>query len=208
MEQFPPNSQKATGSGQKPKEFEQVTSSQAKRRKKSLFKQFRGTFFGGDAKTAFHYTVNNVVIPATRDLLLDAVYQTIQSIIMGIGETRRGRPRGMTTQYSNLGHVAYNQYRQSTRGPQRQISQRARETHDFDEIILENRIEAADVLDQMIEIVSKFEVVTVSDLYSLTGLQGTHVDNKWGWTDLRGATVRRVGNEGYLLDLPEPEFLD
>lgn len=204
MDQYPPNSQRAAGSARKPEEFEQVTTSEVIRKKKSIWKQFRHTFIGGDAKTAVNYVFLTVLLPAFKDMLVDAGAQGMEKLVYG-DSSRRPR-RGPTSSYGQLGHVAYNRMSQATQP--RTMSPRARQTHDFDEIVLASRVEATDVLDQMIEIVSKFEVVTVSDLYSLTGLTGTHVDNKWGWTDLRGATVRRLRNEGYLLDLPVPEYLN
>jgi hypothetical protein len=87
------------------------------------------------------------------------------------------------------------------------MSRRARARHDFDEIVLETRGEADEVIDQLYEIVSRYDSATVADLYELVGLASTHTDNKWGWTDLRGAGVTRV-RSGYLLDIPEPRPLD
>jgi hypothetical protein len=86
------------------------------------------------------------------------------------------------------------------------MSHRGRAAHDFDEIILDSIGEANEVLENLIELISKFEQATVADLYDLTGIDPTHTDYKWGWKDLRGARVSRVRN-GYLLDLPQPEPL-
>jgi hypothetical protein len=63
------------------------------------------------------------------------------------------------------------------------------------------------VVDNLFELVSRYESATVADLYELVGLNSTHTDHKWGWTDLHGAGVTRIRG-GYLLDLPEPEPLD
>jgi hypothetical protein len=58
-------------------------------------------------------------------------------------------------------------------------------------------------MDQLIE---KYETVSVADLYELLGVTSSYTDEKWGWVDLREATIRRV-RDGYLLDLPKPESL-
>lgn len=87
------------------------------------------------------------------------------------------------------------------------MSRRGRSTHDFDEIILATRVEAEEVVDRLFDLVGRYESASVSDLYSLVGISGNFTDEKWGWTDLRGAGVERVRN-GYLLDLPRPEPLD
>lgn len=87
------------------------------------------------------------------------------------------------------------------------MSQRGRARHDFDEIVLDERAEAEEVIDKLYEVVSRYEFATVADLYDLVGLPSNHTDHKWGWSDLRGAGVSRI-RDGYLLDLPDPEPLD
>jgi len=68
-------------------------------------------------------------------------------------------------------------------------------------------VEAEEVIDRMFDLVSRYEVVTVADLYELVGVSGEYTDAKWGWTDLRGAAAMRI-RDGYLLDLPRPIYLD
>ena len=107
------------------------------------------------------------------------------------------------------GYVSYNRYSMGNRqsSSQRALSRQGRSRHDFDEIVLEARAEAEEVIDRLFEVVSRYGTATVADLYELVGIAGTHTDNKWGWTDLRGAGVSRVRG-GFLLDLPEPQPLD
>jgi hypothetical protein len=83
------------------------------------------------------------------------------------------------------------------------MSRMARSRHDFDEIVLQSRTEAEEVIDRLFDLVSRYDTATVADLYELVGIQGSHTDHKWGWTDLRGADVSRT-RDGYLLDLPDP----
>jgi hypothetical protein len=59
----------------------------------------------------------------------------------------------------------------------------------------------------MFDILSRYEVVLVADLYELTGIQTSHTDHRWGWNSLRGAKVVPIRGKGYLLDLPEPTQL-
>ena len=79
--------------------------------------------------------------------------------------------------------------------------------HDFNEIILGTRVEAEEVIDRLFDLLSKYDNASVADLYELVGITANFTDEKWGWTDLRGASVAKVRN-GYLLDLPRPEPLD
>lgn len=76
--------------------------------------------------------------------------------------------------------------------------------HDFSDIILASRADAEEVLDRLRDLVSQYDVATVNDLYDLVGLTGEFTDDKWGWTDLRTASVRVVRG-GYLLNLPRTQ---
>ena len=196
---YPPNSKT------KPeKKVERVTSAEAVRRKKSLGKQFKETFIGGNAKSAGHYVFFGVLIPAAKDAIADAGREMIERIIFGESRSKRRGPVA-----GPGGYMSYDQLKGRDRPPMpRQISKRARSRHDFGEIVLESRAEAEEVLDSLYDLLSRYDAATVADLYVLTGLASTHTDHKWGWTDLRGASVSRLRNQGYLLDLPDPEPLD
>ena len=69
------------------------------------------------------------------------------------------------------------------------------------DIILDNRGEAEEVLLRMDEIVATYGTVSVADLYDLVGITGAYTDNKYGWTDIRSASVVRV-RDGYMIKLP------
>lgn len=205
MDEFPPNSVKSKTPEAEPKKIERVTTSDPTRRKKGLGKQFQNTFFGGDFKSASNYVLFGVLIPAAKEALVEAGSAGFEKLIFGDGKRRGGGMRGGS---GPLGYVSYNRMgMQSQPAVARPaISQRARAQHDFDEIVLESRQEAEAVLDQLYDLLSKYEEVTISDLYELTGIKSTHVDKQWGWSNLKGSGVSRTRG-GYLLDLPEPSHL-
>jgi hypothetical protein len=210
MDTFPPNRKTSKPPEREP--VQRVTSSDAVRRRRPLSKQFKETFFGGDAHTAWRYMISNVMIPAIQDTIIEMVQSGIERVVRGDRTRRTGSPSG-------LGHVNYRGYgaaRRPSSPPWREddrppmpsgLSRAARARHGFDEIIIPSRQEAEEVLDRLFEIISKYESVTVADLYEMTGLTSSHTDHTWGWTDLRGASVGRVRGGGYLLSLPDPEFL-
>lgn len=213
MEQFPPNSRKAGPRAPEPKRVERVTSAEAVRRKRSLGDRFSNTFFSGDARSALEYVIGNVIVPNTRDLFYEGVTGWFGNYVYGDRQSKRGRyapPSGAG------GYVSYNQppgrssapFRPDDRPPTpRMLSRESRTRHDFDAIIINSRQEAEEVLDRLFDLISQHGSAEVADLYELTGIQSSHQDHKWGWTDMRGARVGRVrrGN-GYVLDLPDPEF--
>jgi hypothetical protein len=201
MDQFPPNSQKSKGAG--PKRVERVTSTAVRRKRQPLGKQFRQTFFNGDARMAAEYMVVNSIIPAAKEMMVDAVNAGLERLIYGENRHRRSGGSGP------LGYVAYN--RMSQRGPepprnqpQQAMSRPNRMRHAFDQIVINSRQEAEEVLDRMYDLISRYDSASVADLYELTGIQSSHTDQKWGWEDLHGSGVGRVRGGGYLLELPEP----
>lgn len=207
--EFPPNSKISKTGKSVEKNITPVVSSGAVRRKKSLRKQFAETFVAGDVKTAVRYVMFDVLLPAAKDMVVDSFTQGIEKLIFG--DSRR---RGSTTPMSGpTGYISYNRYSAAGQGPgpgsgpRRALSRAARSRHNFDEIILDDRAEAENVVDNLFELVSRYESATVADLYELVGLNSSHTDHKWGWTDLHGAGVTRIRG-GYLLDLPEPEPLE
>jgi hypothetical protein len=217
MQDFPPNSEKAKRAPEGPKlgerpDVERVTSADAVRRKKGLGRQFKETFINGSAKMAFDYMVTEVVVPAIRDTVFDAIQGGIERLIYGDTRPRRGAPSPYSS-YSNVGHVNYQRMSATPPGVRppsntnRMLSRRSRARQDFDEVVIPTRSEAEEVLDRMFDILSRYGMVTVSELYEMTGIQSSHTDHKWGWTRLQGAKVARLRTGGFLLDLPEPEAL-
>lgn len=203
--EFPPNSDKSRlGETEEKteKDVKQVTSTPAIRRKKGLGKQFKSIFFGGDAKTALSYGVYEVIIPSAKEMILDFGRETLEKLIMGTSRRQRNAPTS-----GPGGYVSYNRYAMGPQAqPSRTISRAARVRHQFDEIVLETRSEATEVLDRLYELVDKYGSASVADLYELAGVSATHADQSWGWEELRGAGVGRVRG-GYLLELPDPEPL-
>lgn len=194
------------------KKVGRVAQGEVVRRKKPLGKKLKELFIGGDSRSVGTYIFMDVLIPAAKDMISDAGSQFIDRMMFPDQRPRPGHRGRPTSGYTN-----YRQYsgsssrppwgRDRNEDPRREVSRRGRATHDFDEILLESRGEAEAVIDALFEIVSKYDQVTVADLYDCVGITGNYTDQKWGWTDIRGSTVARVKG-GYLLDLPRPEPLD
>lgn len=202
---FPPNSKASKGPQREP--VQRVTSADAVRRPPSLGKRFTQTFIAGDgARTAWDYMIFEVMIPEAREAVVNGLQSFVERLFTG------GRVRTGGTRPNPYGHFSYNRMfrggAQDDRPPlptRQQLSGPARARHDFDEIILENRVDAEEVRDHMYNILNHYDVVTVADLYQLVGIKPDHTDTTWGWTSLKGTEVGRVRGLGYLLDLPEPE---
>lgn len=202
--EFPPNSE-ASKKGPPDKDIHRVTSGDVTRKKKSFRKQFSETFVEGTVQGSIRYAIFDVVLPMARDLVWEAVSEGFRNLIFG--DSRRGRG-SRTPQSGPTGYVSYDRFSSGHRmsSSQRTMSRLARSQHDFDDIVLDSRVEAEEVIDKLFEVVSRYGAASVADLYELVGLSTAHTDQKWGWTDVRGAGVSRIRG-GYLLDLPDPEPL-
>ena len=72
--------------------------------------------------------------------------------------------------------------------------------------MFDTRQEALEVLDEMEDILECDGVITVADLYQLSGLDEDYTDHDWGWTHLRSADVIKT-RDGFMIDLPRPKRL-
>ena len=209
MDEFPANSR--TTPDEKPKDekkLEQVT--EGVRRKPALGKRMKEAFGGEDSRSVMDYVVMDVLIPAAKDTMVDAVTQGFERLVFG--EARSTTRRAAVSRRSNQGYVSYNRIGGSSAvraaAPKDEyrptISRGARSNHDFDEVVIPTRAEAEQVLDRLDDVVKKYDSATVADFYDLVGITGEYTDNKWGWSNLQSARVIRA-RDGYLIDLPKPE---
>lgn len=210
MENYPGNSRAAKASEEEisePKKVNSVVTGEVTRRKKPLGKRFAETFIGGDISTVASYVVLQVLIPAAKDAMSDAVSQGIDRMLFGDRESPRSRSARSS---GTNGYVSYNRMAQGAAKARSGLDEfrrpERRTAHDFDEIILATRAEADEVIERLFDLVGQYEQATVADLLELVGVTSNHVDHKWGWTDVRGAGVTKIRN-GYLLDLPRPEAI-
>lgn len=209
MEELPGNSHKARRAveNQDEKKLEKVVTGEVSLRKKPLGKRFTETLFGGDGRGVFQYILLDVLVPAAKDTIADVITGGIERALFG--ETRSSSRRTGARSQSPSGFVSYNRYSTgplADRQRPREAAPRGRNNPDFDEIILATRIEAETVLDQMDDLLRRYETVSIGELYEMLGLDASYTYEKWGWTDLSDAKIVRVRN-GYLLELPRAESI-
>lgn len=71
------------------------------------------------------------------------------------------------------------------------------------EIIFNTYDEAANVLDELREIIDKYGYASVANLKDLTDVSSTYTDIKYGWTNLDKAEVKPA-RISYTITLPKP----
>ena len=74
---------------------------------------------------------------------------------------------------------------------------------DFDDLVLDTRAEAEDILRALDELIDKYTIASVADMYEAAGIRNfEYTAQKYGWTDIRRAEVIHVRN-GYWLKMPK-----
>lgn len=188
------------------KNIEKIVTTEVIQKKKSIGRKFRDVFFGGDFKSAARYVAADVLLPALRNMVVDTTTKAIERAIYGesMGARRRGSVDYRSyTQYNSP--ILSRPYTHLPDQPRRYLeASRQNIRREENDIIIPSKSEAERVVEQLIDIVEKYDQASVADYYELIGLPTQHTDNKWGWTSLSRAEIRQV-REGYSINLPPPE---
>lgn len=195
MEVYKPNSLRSKQQAEE-KKVEKVVTSNVTQHKKSGLSKAASAFLPGDVNDVKSYILTDVLIPSVKRAISDIVCNGINMLL---GEPARKNS-------SPSAKVSYRQYYQD-RDERRDYNRpRAQAQYSYDDLTFETRGDAEAVLYRMEELLERFEVVSVADLFDLAGVSSKYTDNKYGWTDLRAARVLH-GRDGYRLDLPRAGIL-
>lgn len=192
-EEYKSNSHKYKGDVRKEdKKIEKVATGKVKTKKKSGANKFSDVFVTEDISSVKDYILYEVLLPAAKKTLSEIVSNGIDMLLYG--ETKsKSKSRGNKVSYSKYYDDREDDYRRSSR--------RRAVGYDYEDVILESRREAEEVLNRMEDLIDSYGVVSVADLYDLVGISGKYTDNKYGWTNLRDADIERT-RDGYLLVFP------
>lgn len=197
-----PNSHKYKEEKAMERKVHKVINGEVKTRSRSLGRKFSDIFFDQEAGDIKSYLFIEVFIPAIKNLIMDIVNQGLGMKFYGSGRAYVNRSNGGNAQKTSYGSF----FRPGTSQQSKPKVEYSRLNHDFDDIILETKGEAVQVIDMLNELISNYNQATVADLYELVGKTSSFTDNSFGWFDLKSARPIRV-RDGYLLDLPRPVSL-
>lgn len=198
MEEYSSNSHKSKAAEIPEKKVEKAITGVAKKKQKGGVRKLTDVFLTEDISSVKNYILMDVVIPAVKKGISDIVTNGIDMLLYG--------ENGSSKKQSTASKVSYRSYYESGKERNSQI-QRTRPGYNYDDIVLDNRGEAEDVLTRMDELISTYGMVSVADLYDLVGITCNYTDNKYGWTDVRSASIVRI-REGYLIKMPKAMPLD
>ena len=200
MEDYPSNSNKSR-SQDEPKKIEKVVSGPVKTRKKSEFRKFTDVFVSEDINSVKHYIFMDVIVPVVKKAIVDVVSDGVNMLMYGdAGSHSKNNPSSRVSYRS-----FYDKKNNSDR--ERYSARSTQSGYNYDDIVLDTRGEAEDVLTRMDELIATYGTVSVADMYDLCGVTPQYTDNKYGWTNIRNASIVRI-REGYVIKMPRPLPLD
>lgn len=194
MDDFPSNSQNRKGKipqGEKREKVEAVA--HGKKIQKTGFNKFVDFIIGDDSKNVFSYLWNDILVPAAKNMLFDMIRDGAEMRIFGEVRNRGVRNR-QTGTYVSYDQISRDRDRREPRTHERKLSKP-------DEVLIEDRAEAEEVLSRMYDYWETYGIVSLAEYYDLVGVAGDFTDNKWGWDNLKGSRILRV-RDGYIVDLP------
>jgi hypothetical protein len=207
QQQAKPRRKEPTQKGSKQeKKVEKVVTGEVIKKPKSLGRRTKDIFLGEELKTAGRYILQDVLVPALKNLMVDTTTKGIERVIYGDQPSiRRTQVGGSQTRISY--NTPVNRSRLLANLPDQPSVPRpihGRRRHNVDDILLASSQEAELVVEGLKNIIEQYEAASVADLYELIGMPSAYTDNQWGWYVLHPVNIRQV-REGYLIDLPPVE---
>lgn len=171
--------------------------------KKNEVRKIADIFISEDIANVKSYIFMDVLVPAIKKAIYDIVTNGIDMFLYG------GTGKGKTANGSSK--VSYRNYYESknssSSGYRGSENVKNHNSFDYDDIVFTNRGEAEAAKQQMQDIVARYGIVTVNDLYEMTPLSAPYTSQKYGWMDVSNVEVVRV-RDGYILKLPRAVPID
>ena len=173
----------------KKKKLEKVVTGPVRVKKKSEAGKVASMFISDSVENIKSYIVMDVIVPTIQDTIINILEMVFH-----------GRARG-----SRKGsYISYNSIYDSGRRSSRSASKTTTNPLSVDELRYGTRGDAENVLDIMFDIIDKYGVISISDVYDMSDVSTyDYTLTNYGWTDLYGSKVKRTRDGYYILDLPK-----
>lgn len=182
------------------KQIQKVTKNPAKI-KTNEARKIADIFISEDITNVKNYIFMDVIVPAVKKAIYDVVTNGIDMFLYG------GNGKGKSN--STASKVSYRNYyeRKDNGGYRQSESNVSRNALDYEDIVFDNRGEAEAAKQQMMDLIDRYGMVTVGDLYEMANQTPPYTAQKYGWMDVRSAEAQRV-RDGYILKLPRAVPID
>lgn len=182
------------------KQIQKVTKAPAKVKTNEV-RKLADIFISEDIANVKNYIFMDVIVPAVKKAIYDVVTNGIDMFLYG------GSGKGKSS--STTSKVSYRNYyeRKDNGGYRGSESNTSRNALDYEDIVFDNRGEAEAAKQQMQDLIDRYGMVTVGDLYEMANRTPPFTAQKYGWMDVRSAETQRV-RDGYILKLPRAVPID
>jgi len=202
MNDYKPNSNrfKEEKKAMEKKKFDKVVTGKATTRKKTGLNKFAEAFLSEDIHSVISYLGSDVLIPAMKSAIFNTITNGTDMLLYG--EAKHADRK------SSSDRVSYRRYYDDR--DDRRTTRASNVGFQYEDVVVESRGEAEDILSRMDEALDVYGVVSIADLYDLAGLSSEirHTHNKYGWTSIRNADIVRVRGDNYMIRMPKAMPID
>ena len=179
---------------------------QGTRKKEGIFRKFIKEWIPlpDTAETMEDYLVKDVAAPGLKNLLYSLVTKTLSFFLF------HNSDKGSPSKSNVVGKVSYRQYYTSSNpaGTSNNSRSAASQGYLYPDTCYETRGDAEMVLETMRDVLDKYQVVTMADMFELSGLVTQPGDFKFGWTDLSSASIERLRDGTYTIKINKAKPID
>ena len=185
-------------------------------------KKFLSEFFADDIRNIKDYIIYDVLIPATKNAISDAITNGIDIALFGKANARNNIYSNTIKRvpYNTFGSSIYSGSNTVTRritSPNEQTQERRmpgyRNAYSVQDVLIPfsmdephnvTKAKATEALATLRMRLSRYGFVSVADFYEtvLNEVPNDIMDHKWGWYDLSGACMQQA-RDGFILRMPK-----
>lgn len=175
------------------KKIKKVVHGKVQVKEKSEIKKFADGFFAEDMSRVKSYIWDDVIKPFAKNVIYAIISEGSSMLIFG-----DKAPRSVNNQNRTAYGSFFNRQVPTTTRPVADT----RNVYSYNDIVIETRVEAHEVLEYLRDLLATYGMVSVNDFYESVGKIGEVTDHKYGWTNLDYVNIVQVMGGGYMLKLP------
>lgn len=179
------------------------------RKKETIFRKFVKEWIPlpDTAETMEDFLVKDVAAPGLKNLLYSLATNALSFFLF------HNADKGAAPKSNNgVGKISYREYYTSTNAAGTSNSSRSSisQGYLYPDTCYETRGDAEIVLETMRDVVEKYGIVTMADMFELSGLVTQPGDFKFGWTkeDMPNASIERLRDGTYTIKMSRAKPID
>lgn len=179
---------------------EKVIVGKVTKRKRNLAERIVLSVLGPDGLPKIgSYLGSEIIMPAIKNIIADSITSGINMAMFGEETSSR----------SSHSSASANRYASAYKGASSHAApRRAPRTRDIEVFELSTRDEALQVLEELRNLIYRYDVASKADYLDAMGVDTVYTDNNIGWTNLDRVSVKMIRPNAFIIDLPRPEKLN